>query len=245
MGEIGKDTKGIFFDVDDTLYDHLQPLSQALKKVLGADEDFPYEAVYHRFRYYSDLLSARHGGVNAGGAEQDLQDMRVKRAMLALADFGIEVTKSEAERIQGEYLQGQFQITPFPEAVRLIREIQAAGHVAGLITNGPAEHQWAKIRALGMDQVIPPSHIFVSGAVGYDKPDPRLFAHVNERTKTEPSSSFYIGDSWRNDVVGALAAGWTSIWFNHRQVEPETDHRPHYFAASYRELASILLPYRD
>ncbi|MCJ8014001.1 HAD family hydrolase [Paenibacillus sp. KQZ6P-2] len=241
MTEIQKCPKGIFFDVDDTLYDHLQPLRQALQSVLATGESFPYEAVYHRFRYYSDILSAGHGGVNAAGAEEDLQEMRVKRVMLALAEFGIDVTEEDAARIQQRYLEGQFQISPFPEAVELIHKLQSAGHVVGLITNGPAQHQMAKIKALSLDQWIRPDYIFISGAVGYDKPDPRLFAHVNEMTGTEAPGSIYIGDSWRNDVVGALEAGWTAIWFNHRTVQPESDHRPHYTAGSYRELAGVLL----
>ncbi|MDR0268220.1 HAD family hydrolase [Paenibacillus sp.] len=233
--------KGIFFDVDDTLYDHLEPLRMALQCVLATGEDFPYGKVYHRFRYYSDILSAEHGAVNAAGAERDLQDMRVRRAKLALAEFGVHVTDREAARIQDAYLKGQFQIQPFPGAVELIRNLQSAGHIVGLITNGPEKHQMAKIKALAMDSTITPGNIFVSGAVGYDKPDPRLFAHVNAQTDTDASHSFYIGDSWRNDVMGALEAGWTAIWFNHRQVKPETEHQPHYMAAAYRELADILL----
>ncbi len=241
MGEKRTNAKGIFFDVDDTLYDHLQPLREALRHVLGTGEDFPYEAVYHRFRYYSDKLSASHGAVNAAGAERDLQEMRIQRAKLALAEFGIAVTDGEAARIQEQYLERQFRISPFPGATELIGDLQAVGHVVGLITNGPAEHQMAKIKALALDAAIPSGHIFVSGAVGYDKPDPRLFARVNEQTGTDPSRCFYIGDSWRNDVIGALDAGWTAIWFNHRQVEPETEHQPQYTAGSYRELADLLL----
>jgi len=241
MGEKRTNAKGIFFDVDDTLYDHLQPLREALRHGLGTGGDFPYEAVYHRFRYYSDKLSASHGAVNAAGAEQDLQDMRIQRAKLALAEFGVRVTDAEAARIQDEYLERQFRISPFPGAAELIGRLQAAGHIVGLITNGPAEHQMAKIKALAMDAAVPSGHIFVSGAVGYDKPDPRLFAWVNEQTGTIASQSCYIGDSWRNDVVGALNAGWTAIWFNHRQVKPESEHRPHYTAGSYRELAGLLL----
>ncbi|MBE9915385.1 HAD family hydrolase [Paenibacillus donghaensis] len=241
MNENQNAVRGIFFDVDDTLYDHLEPLRLALQRVLAMGEDFPYGKLYHRFRYYSDILSAEHGAINAAEAKKDLQDMRVRRAKLALAEFGVQVTDREAARIQDAYLEGQFQIQPFPGAVELIRDLQAAGHVVGLITNGPAEHQMAKIKALAMDSIIAPGQIFISGAVGYDKPDPRLFAYVNEQIGTNAARSYYIGDSWRNDVVGALGAGWTAVWFNHRQVQAETEHQPHYMAADYRELAGILL----
>ena len=28
----------------------------------------------------------------------------------------------------------------------------------------------------------------------------------------DPEDSYYIGDSYRNDVVGAKMAGWNAIW---------------------------------
>lgn len=40
MNEINN-AKTIFFDVDDTLYDHLQPLRGALQDVLGLPDEFP------------------------------------------------------------------------------------------------------------------------------------------------------------------------------------------------------------
>ncbi|WP_413409930.1 hypothetical protein [Paenibacillus amylolyticus] len=49
-----------------------------------------------------------------------------------------------------------------------------------------------------------------------------------------------MGDSWRNDVVGAVDAGWTVIWFNHREALPESDHQPHFVASSYEEISRIL-----
>lgn len=53
--------EGYFFDVDDTMYDHLHPTRDALRTVLGLSERFPFEKAYHRIRYYSDVLSAKGG----------------------------------------------------------------------------------------------------------------------------------------------------------------------------------------
>ena len=90
--------KGIFFDVDDTLYDHLAPFRDAVQKVARPDGMFPYEAAYHRMRYYSDKLSVELGGAGTAAYGEAVEDMRRRRFQLALAEFGVGLTLEEAER---------------------------------------------------------------------------------------------------------------------------------------------------
>ncbi|WP_229692089.1 HAD family hydrolase [Paenibacillus radicis (ex Gao et al. 2016)] len=232
---------GYFFDVDDTLYDHLTPFRKAVEAVAGVNEAFPYEAAYHRMRYYSDLLSLELGGAGAMGTGSPMEEMRRSRFQLALAEFDIELSMEQAAAMQAAYIGCQYEIEMFAGARELIAELVRAGHVVGLITNGTGEHQMNKIRAMELDGLIPPAYQFVSGVVGWDKPDGRIFAHVNEVTGTLPANSYYVGDSWRNDVVGAVEAGWTVVWFNHRGTAPESEHQPHYTVKSYAEIAELLL----
>lgn len=229
----------VFFDVDDTLYDHLQPFREALEETLGTAPDFPYEPAYHRMRYYSDFLSAEAGGTPTHG--QVLDTMRTERFVRSLAEFGLTLTTGQAAAVQAAYLKRQFDIKPFPGALELIGELQAQRIVVGVITNGPPDHQWRKIQALGVDRLIPAELVFISGAVGLTKPDARLFELIAGKLGKSPEQCCYIGDSWRNDVVGAARAGWRVIWFNHRGVRPESEpHLLHAPAASYDELARLL-----
>lgn len=231
--------KAVFFDVDDTLYDHLIPFREALQRVLGTGEDFPYAPAYHRMRYYSDKLSAEAGGTPTHGSE--LSEMRTRRFSLSLAEFGIRLTGPQAEEVQAEYLNRQFDITLFDGARPLMDDLIGRGIIVGLITNGPPEHQMKKIRALGLSELIPPERIFISGAVGITKPDRKLFDHVTDALNLTSAACYYVGDSWRNDVVGALDAGWNVLWFNHRGAEPESSHNPHFKVDSYADIAQILL----
>lgn len=232
--------KAVFFDVDDTLYDHLSPLRSALQEAVGLADDMPYEDIYYRFRYYSDLLSEEKN-LSAVPEKEALADMRRRRFMLALAEFGIFLNEKEAEAAQTAYVNRQFQIQPFHGAMELMETLTHSGIKVGLITNGPAKHQQKKLKALQVHRYIPEDMIFVSGGVGYAKPDVRLFEHVNAITKTSPEHSYYIGDSWRNDVVGAIKAGWTVLWYNHRNAEAESDHRPHFIVHNYEEIKDSLL----
>lgn len=215
--------KAIFFDVDDTLYDHLIPFKKAVKPYVKQLEPFPFEEAYHRMRYYSDKISVELGG--AGQMEQGFatEAMKRDRFQFALNDFGVEVSSEQANEIQNNYFSCQFDIELFEGAKELIVELQQLGIIVGLLTNGAEAHQWRKIKALKLDQLIPLEQIFVSGSHGWDKPDIRIFQHINERTNTIPANCTYIGDSWRNDVIGANNAGWSTIWFNHRGLERESD----------------------
>ncbi|MDQ0062218.1 HAD family hydrolase [Paenibacillus harenae] len=231
---------GVFFDVDDTLYDHLMPFRKAVDAVVGVNETFPYEKAYHRMRYYSDILSLEMGGAGKMEEGQATEIMRRRRFQLTLAEFGIEVNEQQSAAIQAAYIGCQFDITMFDGARALLERLNRAGYIVGLITNGAEAHQMSKIKAMELDALIPPERQFVSGKVGHDKPDRRIFDYVNEQTGTTPANSIYIGDSWRNDVIGAIEAGWSVIWFNHRSVMPESEHRPHHIASSYEELSQLL-----
>ncbi|WP_138494649.1 HAD family hydrolase [Paenibacillus pinistramenti] len=232
--------RAVFLDLDDTLYDHLTPLRDALREVLSLPSDFPYDRAYALFRYYSDLISEQEN-LSAVPDKEKVAWMQKQRFIRMLADFGINVSEERAGQLQDAYLGRQFAIQPFQGAVELIAELNRQGDLVGLITNGAGPHQIAKIDALKIKTAIPAGRIFVSGVVGIAKPDPGLFGHVNRMTGTRPEESIYIGDSWRNDVAGSLAAGWTCIWFNHRGAEPESELQPHHVAADYDEIRRILL----
>ncbi|MGO4370346.1 HAD family hydrolase [Paenibacillus sp. 2TAB19] len=231
----------VFFDVDDTLYDHLTPFRKALETVAATTEAFPYEEAYHRMRYYSDILSLEMGGAGKMEEGQATELMRRRRFQLTLAEFGIEVSEQQSADIQAAYIGCQFDIQMFDGARELLKRLSGAGFVVGLITNGAEAHQMSKIKAMELDALIPPERQFVSGKVGHDKPDRRIFEYVNEQTGTKPANCIYVGDSWRNDVIGAIEAGWSVIWFNHRGAKPESEHMPHHIASSYEQLNRLLM----
>ncbi|NBD24217.1 HAD-IA family hydrolase [Paenibacillus sp. T1] len=236
--------RAVFFDVDDTLYDHLIPFRKAVEQAAGGQRalgDFPFAAAYLRLRYHSDMLSLELGGAGAMEAGAATDYMRMRRFQLTLAEFGIPLTDAQAEAMQAAYIGCQYDIAMFDGARELLEELARAGWVVGLITNGAPRHQRSKIEAMRLDELIPRERQLISGSLGWDKPDARVFRHANELTGTLPENSVYVGDSWRNDVVGALEAGWRVVWFNHRRAERESAHEPTFEASSYAELRELLM----
>lgn len=167
--------------------------------------------------------------------------MREQRFIDALAEFGISISQAQGAEIQQHYTRLQEQMMLFEGAEALLEELLAKEYIVGIITNGNEEHQWKKIRTLGLERYIPVARIFISGAVGFTKPDPRIFQLANERTGTAAHNCIYIGDSWQKDIAGANAAGWSAVWFNPLAATSEPGCKPYAVASSYAELKQLLM----
>lgn len=225
----------IFFDLDDTLYNHLVPFRDAVKEVLGLDEhSLNIADLFHRVRHHSDLLWPKYLQ-----GELELEETRLLRMELAFKEFGLDLDRDMAARVQSSYIDRQYRIEMIDGVLLQLQRFISGGHIVGIITNGPEDHQTKKIRALGVDKLIPPNRIFISDAVGIAKPDPEIFAYVNKMTGTSPEHCLYIGDTWANDVVGALDAGWKVCWYNPRDRQPLTVHVPTYTFTTYEEFKSL------
>lgn len=227
----------LFFDVDDTLYDQLQPFEQAFYESFCEDTAVSVEEIYKRSRFYSDkVFEATEAG------QMSKEDMHIYRISRALEDYGIRIDMRKAAAFQRIYAGYQRRICLIPE----IREVLDWGilhaGMMGIITNGPAAHQRNKIERLGLKHWIMDEHIFISEEIKLAKPDVRLFQYIQEKCCLDPGQTYYIGDSYANDVIGAKQAGWNCIWINRRGYElpEEADERPDYIVKKYRTFMDIV-----
>lgn len=243
--EVGR---AVFFDLDDTLYDQREPFRNGLKTLDGYEgmKKIPADALFRRFRHHSDVLWEQYktGALTLGR-------MRVERLQRTLADFGIRAYEEDCIAFQQAYQEGQYRIRLHAGAADCLKQLREAGCLLGIVTNGPRSHQTRKLEALGIETYIPRTRWFISGAVGMAKPDPELFAYVNEMTGTEPAGCVMVGDSLVNDVRGAAGAGWRTVWFNfrgqadadERQADADCSaaHNADLTAASYAGLAERIM----
>lgn len=198
---------GLVFDVDDTLYEQIAPFENAYKSLFDMDIDM--EKFYILSRYYSDVKfeASRNG-------DMTMDEYHIYRIQEAAKDLGVFLTDEQALSMQREYKKNQ-QKLQMSNITKSILELAKENNVKlGIITNGPSEHQWSKITALGVESWINRENIIVSGDYGINKPDDRIFKIMKEKLQLPNDSLYYIGDSIENDVVGANNAGWKSIWIN-------------------------------
>jgi putative hydrolase of the HAD superfamily len=79
------------------------------------------------------------------------------------------------------------------------------------------------LERLGLERLIPTRCL--SAQTGLLKPDPAAYGLLQKRLGLFPGEIAMVGDSWRDDVRGALEAGWTAIWVN-RGGTPRPDLDP-------------------
>ncbi|MCH8814960.1 MAG: HAD family hydrolase [Chloroflexi bacterium] len=108
-----------------------------------------------------------------------------------------------------------------------------------VVTNGDDDIQRGKFRHLALAEHI--SHLVISANVGYEKPDPRIFEHALELVGVPASEALVVGDRLETDVVGAKAAGISSVWFDHWNDEPRAgDPRPDAVITAFDQLPDVL-----
>jgi len=141
-------------------------------------------------------LAALMGGMIARG--QPFSD-----ALAALAPDW-QARADEVERAFGGFATSDL----YPDALRALAGLRAAGPRVAVIANQPAARD-AQLRLLGVD----PEVMAMSEALGVAKPDPAFFSAVLDLLgRPAPGDVAYVGDRVDNDVRPAAAAGLRPVW---------------------------------
>ncbi len=110
-----------------------------------------------------------------------------------------------------EYFAGAAAWTVYPEVPATLAALKARGLVLDVISN--FDSRLHRILAgLGIADHF--DDVIVSSAVGYAKPDPRIFQAALQRHGLDVTQAVHIGDSETNDLRGASAVGLKAILLN-------------------------------
>lgn len=147
-----------------------------------------------------------------------------------LGSLGVEVTEAMIERGVALWTTPTLGLWVHRIAAHAatLRELAARPTRLAMISN--ADGTIAEVlRATGVAQVGPGDGVEVevivdSHVVGVTKPDPAIFAFALEPMGLAPERCAYVGDSFRNDVEGARAAGLTPVHLDPYDLGPEGDH---------------------
>ena len=168
--------------------------------------------------------------------EKSLKTKNLHIASRKDADVGVEVSKEEAKQFEERYRYYQKHIQ-VPEITKQILDHCKENYRIGILTNGTTKNQGKKLETLGLDHWFNPKTMFISDSIGAAKPDVKAFHTVQKEMKIDPEETWFIGDTFEIDVVGAKNSGWHVIWFNHRnRPMPEGDIVPDVEVTSRQEL---------
>lgn len=202
----------VLFDLDDTLIDlqysrrhglrAVQEILPDLKRVpleeLELAHDEALNATYPRT--LDDSLSVEEAGrLHIRGICQryNLETIRVAEA----ADAYAQAQQSNPRLVPG--------VEELFDALRGWAKI-------GVVTNGCPLQRYK----LELFDLFPLDALAISEEVGAVKPDPAIFRYALAELGVQKATM--IGDSWENDVLGAIGVGMSAIWLNrYRRTCPD------------------------
>ncbi|MCK6065728.1 MULTISPECIES: HAD family hydrolase [Microbacterium] len=172
--------------------------------------------------YFSPVVLAGFSTVADRGLSS-FEEQRRRRLLTLLPTLGIEFddSASSLDALFARYLAAYRSAwRPFPDVVEVLESLRSRGFRIGVLTNGNEEQQLAKLKAIGVEDII--DAVCISEAIGVQKPDARAFEALAVRLDIAPAECLFIGDNPRQDVVGARAAGMRAT-----QIERYRDGAPH------------------
>lgn len=225
----------LIFDLDDTLYNLMGPFQLVHEKLYADKTEADCTELFIQSRIYSDeIMEAEKKGLIL---HEDCFYERIKRTY---HDVGIEINRDDAETFEKLYREFQTQIE-IGNGVEDLLDYCKENHIfIAILTNGRPGPQHAKVVALNLHRWFDDAHIFISGAIGYQKPDPQAFKYVEDTFKLNPEETWYVGDTYEADVIGSNQAGWHTVWFNHRNKQCPEKNRADVTVKSIEELKAFI-----
>jgi putative hydrolase of the HAD superfamily len=179
----------VFLDIGGVLYrdeGYREALRRALRELGGTFTDEAFDAEYDACRV------AQSGSF---------------RERLSTAFLGPDADVVEVERHAERWWRYERQDLE-PDVVPALEHLERRYRL-GVIANQPTVVRRAMERD-GLDRFF--DVWAVSAEVGFDKPDPRLFAHAIDAAAVEPARAAMVGDRLDYDVRPARTAGMRTIW---------------------------------
>jgi putative hydrolase of the HAD superfamily len=123
-----------------------------------------------------------------------------------------------------EFFRGGKAWKLFADTAPTLAALKSRGLTLAVISNFDSRLDDV-LRALGIDHYFDAIHL--STRLGAAKPDPAIFRAALDYHKVEAGHALHVGDSWREDIEGAVAAGLRAVWLDYSQSqagESETAH---------------------
>lgn len=130
-----------------------------------------------------------------------------ERLRILFRTFDIEVSDVWLHKFSGSSMDSwQREIKLHPEAIKLLKALQAQKIHTGIISNfDHAPHVRRVLKSTGLNKVI--QTVVLSSEEHVRKPDPKIFEIAAQKAGVAPSEILFVGDDPKHDQEGAQNAG--------------------------------------
>ncbi|NPV09474.1 MAG: HAD family hydrolase [Anaerolineae bacterium] len=218
-----RDVRAISFDADGTLWDFERAMRHSLALAL---EEMRREVGSAAAGLDVEELIRIRDRVAASSKRLSLEEGRLEAFRETLRGIG-HPDEALARRLCALYLHHRFRdIELYQDVLPALQRLRGRYRL-GLLTNGNTNPERCGLAGV-FDFVV------MAQEQGFTKPDPRLFGLAMARAACQADEILHVGDSWDNDVIGALNAGLQAVWLN-REGKPAPASMP-----GLREIRSLV-----
>jgi putative hydrolase of the HAD superfamily len=127
-----------------------------------------------------------------------------------LSELGVDPQSFDlvAPRVVAENKRASLWCVSSPETIQALADLREAGYLVAVISNADGTVE-KLLEAAGLLPYL--EFVIDSGKVGVEKPDRRIFEMALERAGVTAEESYYVGDIYPVDVIGARNAGLTPV----------------------------------
>lgn len=191
--------KIVFLDLDGTLtyYSNIDNTNE-INDILNSSGVFP-ESFWSSYKSVEDSLKNKY--INR---QIDDEEFRLNGSYIVLKNLSKDAN-TISKNINKLFIKSMNGVWLYDEVMPFLKNLKALGAESALLTNGTSNRQNTKILSTGLNDLI--KHIYISGKVGYSKPDKRFFDFALKDLGVSNSDTVYIGNSIDDDYKGAVDAG--------------------------------------
>ena len=113
-------------------------------------------------------------------------------------------------------------LRPKDGAIETITALSSSGVGLAIVSDIDTPEAHLMLETLGVRDHF--DHVTTSEAIGYTKPDERMFRDALEATTADPARTVMIGDRYDHDISGAAALGIETVGYGPDAQGPKADH---------------------
>lgn len=202
----------IFFDLDNTLWDHRRNAKLALEDLFKREQirekySLTFEEFHKEYFTVNENLWAqiRDGAI-------DKEYIRKFRFHNTFLFFGIDDFEL-AQRFEINFLDEIVSYNHLVEgAFELLEYLSQKKYRLHVLSNGFKEVTYRKCELSGIKNYF--ETITSADEINIRKPQPEIFEYALNKSGTKKAESVIIGDDWTADIEGGLAFGMKAIFFD-------------------------------
>ncbi|MBE2272796.1 MAG: noncanonical pyrimidine nucleotidase, YjjG family [Flavobacteriales bacterium] len=207
-----KNIRHIFFDLDNTLWDHRNNAYLTLKEIYKRENvQEKYNLGFEDFhREYFTINERLWAQIRDG--EIDKEYLRKHRFYDSFLFFGID-DYDLAQVFEQNFLDEILNYNDLVEgAFELLEYLSEKGYTLHILSNGFKEVTYRKCELSGIQNYF--KTITSADELNVRKPQPEIYEYALKKANAKKEESIMIGDDWIADVEGALSFGIDAVFFD-------------------------------